>query len=138
MESINVVVDDLIDVAGPSSEGDAVDLIDEVKKQFQNSTVTLSVATETEFESEIESSIETTSTTKPVDITDQTTRDPPTRIQKNHPTENIIGDLNEGMRTRDKPKRNYHDMVRFVCYTSSIEPKNVKEALLDEYWIKAT
>ena len=28
-------------------------------------------------------------------------------------------------------------MVRFVCYTSSIEPKNVKEALLDEYWVKA-
>ena len=28
-------------------------------------------------------------------------------------------------------------MVRFVCYTSSIKPKNVKEALLDEYWVKA-
>ena len=28
-------------------------------------------------------------------------------------------------------------MIRFVCYTSSIEPKNVKEALLDEYWVKA-
>ena len=40
------------------------------------------------------------------------------------------------MRTRDKPKRNYHDMVRFVCYTSFIEPKNVNEALLDEYWVK--
>ena len=28
-------------------------------------------------------------------------------------------------------------MVRFVCYTSSIESKNVKEALFDEYWVKA-
>ena len=65
-----------------------------------------------------------------MDITDQTTKDPSTRIQKNHPTENIIGDLNERMRTRDKPKRNYHDMVRFVCYTSSIEPKNVKKHYL--------
>ena len=27
-------------------------------------------------------------------------------------------------------------MVRFVCYISSIEPKNVKVALLDEYWVK--
>ena len=72
-----------------------------------------------------------------MDITDQTTRNPSTRIQKNYPTENIIGDLNEGMKTRDKPKRNYHDMVRFVCYTSSIEPKNVKEVLLNEYWVKA-
>ena len=28
-------------------------------------------------------------------------------------------------------------MVRFVCYTSSIKSKNMKEALLDEYWVKA-
>ena len=28
-------------------------------------------------------------------------------------------------------------MIRFVCYTSSIEPKNVKKTLLDEYWVKA-
>ena len=27
-------------------------------------------------------------------------------------------------------------MVKYVCYTFSIEPKNVKEALLDEYWVK--
>ena len=27
-------------------------------------------------------------------------------------------------------------MVTYVCYTSSIEPKNVKEALQDEYWVK--
>ena len=134
MESINVVVDDLTDVVGPSSEGDVVDLTDEVKKRFQNSTVTPFVATEIKSESETEFSIEETS--ELVDITDQTTRDQPIRIQKNHPTKNIIGDLNEGIKTRDKPKRNYHDMVRFVYYTSSIEPKNVKEALLDEYWLK--
>ena len=35
-----------------------------------------------------------------------------------------------------KPKKNYQDIVRYVCYTSSIEPKNVKEALLDEYWVR--
>ena len=137
MESINVVVDDLTDVAGPPSEGNAIDFTDELEKQFQNFAITPSVATKTESESETESSIEATSVTEPVDITNQTTRDPPTRIQKNHPTKNIIGGLNEGMRIRDKPKRNYHDMVRFVCYTSSIEPKNVKETLLDEYWVKA-
>ena len=104
MESINVVVDDLTDVTEPSSEGDAVDLIEEVEKQFQNAAVTLAVATETESESETEPSIDATSATEQVDITYQTTRDTPTRIQKNHPNENIIGDLNEGMKTRDKPK----------------------------------
>ena len=28
-------------------------------------------------------------------------------------------------------------MVRYVCYTSPIEPKNVKKALLDDYWVNA-
>ena len=86
MESVNVVIDDLTNVAGPSSEEEAVDLTDEVKKQFQNVAITLAVATETESDSETESSIDVTSATEPVDITDQTARDPPTRIQKNHPT----------------------------------------------------
>ena len=26
-------------------------------------------------------------------------------------------------------------MVRYICYTSPIEPKNVKEALLDKFWV---
>ena len=65
MESVNVVIDDLTD---------------EVEKQFQNSTVTPSIATETESESETEFLIEETSAIELVDITDQTTRDPPTRI----------------------------------------------------------
>ena len=56
IESINVVVNVLIDVAGPPSEGKAVDLTEEVEKQFQNSVATPSVATETKFESETESS----------------------------------------------------------------------------------
>ena len=28
-------------------------------------------------------------------------------------------------------------MVRYVCYTSCIEPKNVKEAFLDKFWVIA-
>ena len=28
-------------------------------------------------------------------------------------------------------------MVRYVCYTSFIEPKNVKEAFSDEFWVIA-
>ena len=29
-------------------------------------------------------------------------------------------------------------MIDYTCYTSSIEPKNIKEALGDEYWVIAT
>ena len=67
------------------------------RQKLQNTTVAPSVAIEKESESGIESSVETSSTTEPVtenfDITDQTIKDPSTRIQKNHPTESIIGDL---------------------------------------------
>ncbi|KAG9439560.1 hypothetical protein H6P81_019725 [Aristolochia fimbriata] len=61
---------------------------------------------------------------------------PSIRVQKNHPADAIIGDINEGMKTRGK-KKNYGDMVRFVCYTSLVEPRKVEEALKDEFWIKA-
>ena len=60
------------------------------------------------------------------DITEPVVKDPPSRIQRNHPSENIIGDIDEGRKTRDKIRLNYQDMVRYVCYTSCIEPKNVK------------
>ena len=29
------------------------------------------------------------------------------------------------------------NVVNYVCYTSMIEPKNVKEALFDEFWVSA-
>ncbi|KAG9449455.1 hypothetical protein H6P81_009420 [Aristolochia fimbriata] len=61
---------------------------------------------------------------------------PSIRVQKNHPTDAIIGDIYEGMKTRGKNK-NYGDMVKFVRYTSLVEPRKVEEALKDEFWIKA-
>ena len=136
LESINVVIDDLNDVTRISNEDDAIDLTDEIEKQLQNTIVAPYVAIETESKSEMKTCVEIAFTIKLVDITDPTTKDSPTRIQKNHLTKNIICDFNEGMKTRNKPKRNDQNMVRYVCYTSSIEPKNVKEALLDEYWVK--
>ena len=29
------------------------------------------------------------------------------------------------------------NLVNYVFYTSTIEPKNIKEALLDEFWVNA-
>ena len=97
IESINVVVNDLNDIVGISSEDETGCLADEVENQLQNIIVALFVAIKKELESEIESSVETTFAIELVienlDITDPTTKDPPTKIQKNHPTENIIVDL---------------------------------------------
>ncbi|XP_062073656.1 uncharacterized protein LOC133777911 [Humulus lupulus] len=66
-------------------------------------------------------------------ITDSIQREPSARIKKNHPSDLILGDIEESMVTRKR----YVNLVQFVCFTSSFEPKNVKEALNDESWIKA-
>jgi len=50
--------------------------------------------------------------------------------QKDHPTDQIIGDLDIGVQTRRRTIRTY-------SLLSSIEPKNVAEASQDESWIKA-
>lgn len=58
-------------------------------------------------------------------------------VLKNHPSSNIIGDLNSKVTTRKKDKLGYAKMIANVCFTSNIEPRNVTEALKDEQWVKA-
>ncbi|GKC76704.1 hypothetical protein Tco_1127478 [Tanacetum coccineum] len=51
---------------------------------------------------------------------------------KNHPLENIIRNLNQRtLRSQAQDKSN------FFCFLSTIEPKNINEALKDESWIVA-
>ena len=57
--------------------------------------------------------------------------------KRNHPEEGIIGELEEGIRTRNTSKVDYRDLAGYVCFNSTIEPKNVKEALQDEFWVAA-
>ncbi|GKF13548.1 retrovirus-related pol polyprotein from transposon TNT 1-94 [Tanacetum coccineum] len=49
---------------------------------------------------------------------------------RNHPLENVIGNLNQ--RTLRSQAQNQSN---FFCFKSTIEPKNVNEALGDESWI---
>ena len=72
-----------------------------------------------------------------LDAADHISKEPSSRIKRTHLAEEVIGRIEEGIRTKDKPRINYREMLRYVCYTSPIEPKNAKEALLDEYWINA-
>ncbi|GKA12418.1 retrovirus-related pol polyprotein from transposon TNT 1-94 [Tanacetum coccineum] len=51
---------------------------------------------------------------------------------RNHPLENIIGNLNQ--RTLKSQAQNQSN---FFCFISTIEPKNVNEALTDDSWIVA-
>ncbi|GJX97172.1 retrovirus-related pol polyprotein from transposon TNT 1-94 [Tanacetum coccineum] len=51
---------------------------------------------------------------------------------RNHPLENVIGNLNQRtLRSQAQDQSNY------FCFISTIEPKNVNEALGDESWIVA-
>ncbi|GAA0164164.1 hypothetical protein LIER_39730 [Lithospermum erythrorhizon] len=61
---------------------------------------------------------------------------PASRIQKNHPVDNIIGQLDQGVTTRRKEPADYRRMVRLIgkiYFISKMEPKNVDEALKDEH-----
>ena len=51
------------------------------------------------------------------------------KIKKNHPSYLIIVNPSDSMVTRQR----YVNLIDYTCYTSMIEPKNVKEALLNEF-----
>lgn len=58
------------------------------------------------------------------------------RWLKNHPTNAIIGDITKGRITRGQKNVNYREMTGMIImagYTSIIEQKNFREALVDEY-----
>ncbi|VFR03179.1 unnamed protein product [Cuscuta campestris] len=49
---------------------------------------------------------------------------------KNHPRDNIIGDIEKGVRTR-----NNYNLCAHYAFVSQFEPKNVEDALKDSDWI---
>ncbi|KAK2451628.1 putative mitochondrial protein [Trifolium repens] len=67
------------------------------------------------------------------DTTNQPTQNkgPSVRVQKNHPLELVIGNPEQGITTRRS-----NDVIANSCFVSMFEPKNVKEALTDEFWIE--
>ena len=60
-----------------------------------------------------------------------TTKVPSIRVQKNHPQDLIIGNPDQGVTTRRSI-----GVIANSGFVSKIEPKNVKEALADEFWIE--
>ncbi|GKA39224.1 putative ribonuclease H-like domain-containing protein [Tanacetum coccineum] len=80
---------------------------------------------------------------------------PTTRIDKDHPKDQIIGDLNSAIQTRrmtkisdehamvcyiNKQRRTNHKDYQnclFACFLSQMEPKKVIQALEDPSWIEA-
>ena len=52
---------------------------------------------------------------------------------KHHPMDQILGDPLAGVKTR----RQLENIVSYLCFTSTLEPKNVDEAFTDDNWINA-
>lgn len=59
------------------------------------------------------------------------------RVQNNHPTSNIIGEIRSGVTTPRKYLHDHAKMVANVCFTSVLKPINVTEALKNDQWIQA-
>jgi hypothetical protein len=70
-------------------------------------------------------------------VEEEAPRAPPTQIratiQRNHPVDQILGDISKGVTTRFR-LANFCEHYSFV---SSIEPSRVEEALLDPDWVLA-
>jgi len=56
-------------------------------------------------------------------------------IRKNHPENQIIGDINEGVQTRTKLIKDSEQS--HVAFLSMTEPKNFEEASQEDNWIRA-
>jgi hypothetical protein len=70
------------------------------------------------------------------DTTQQKDAKSPLRIiRKNHPENQIIGDINEGVQTRRKLIKDTKQS--HVAFLSMIEPTNFEEASQEEDWIRA-
>ncbi|CAM8957434.1 unnamed protein product [Rhodiola kirilowii] len=65
-----------------------------------------------------------------------TTLQPSRQIARDHPISEVIGSPSDGVQTR-RILSNSRELPACSCFLSSIEPKNIKEALLDEYWVLA-
>ena len=51
---------------------------------------------------------------------------------RNHPHRDVIGNISDNVRTRS-----HFNLFTYIAFTSTFEPKNIKEALLDNSWINA-
>ena len=150
MESINVVINDTIsekdiddDGEGPNhkkNEGDDnMSQGDDAKKESLEKESTPFISRRETRSTQGSSSRFTPPEVQPPishDEESSSSKRPLSRITLNHPSSNIIGDRDEGLRLRKGPAYSMNH-VTYNCYLAQFEPKKVVEALKDENWVES-
>ena len=144
MESINVVIDDTIlekdiddDGGGPNlkkNEGDDnMSQGDDVEKESSEKDSTPISRRETRSTQGSSSLLTPPEVQPPIsrDEEPSTSKKLSSRVTLNHPSSNIIGDLDKGLCLRKGPCYSVNH-VMYNCYLAQFEPKKVEEALKDE------
>ena len=150
MESINVVIDDTIlekdiddDGGGPNLkkiEGDDnMSQGDDVEKESPEKESTPPISRRETRSTQGSSSPLTPSEVQPPISRDEepsTSKKPSSRVTLNHPTSNIIADLDDGLRLRKGLSYSVNH-VTYNYYLAQFKPKKVEEALKDENWVES-
>ena len=136
METVNVVIDESLKSGSDKfSEKIPKEIlppkpkeVQEIGKQEPASPSNLDTSSVVEDSADISTSLDSKSHEE---------KGPSSRIKLNHPSEVIVGNMNEltlRKRTVDKCVANF---VSYSCYLSQVEPTKVEEALQDYSWVEA-
>jgi hypothetical protein len=116
VESINVTIDE---TDRPES------------KEEENESMKQPLEEETEDEKEVEKEDEENPTEAEEEVQQVPPKTPSRRVQKNHPSDQIIGNKDAGVETR---RRIHSPEQTHLALSSTIEPNCFEEANKDEFW----
>ncbi|KAF7146021.1 hypothetical protein RHSIM_Rhsim04G0193900 [Rhododendron simsii] len=147
VESANVVVDDTtLDQSVPQINDDDEGSWEIFEGEFQTNSLDDGVSSEevVDIPTSVDEKVENDSEVEvdePLEdeelgqhnLVPPSTKEPSARVKLNHPISQVIGEPNDEMKTR----RQIRNEINYVCFTSTLEPKKVEEALGDDFWIGA-
>ncbi|CAM8887225.1 unnamed protein product [Rhodiola kirilowii] len=139
MESINVVVQDVVPGASETNSADDDDVPPHPEQPEVNSPdkeIATDKSPEHSEKHDQQSQEVVDAETDPTPPASPRILHPSRAVEKYHPVSEVIGDPTDGIQTRGK-QVNFHQLAGFTCFISTIEPKNIKEAINDEYWVVA-
>ncbi|XP_073130521.1 uncharacterized protein [Henckelia pumila] len=127
MESINVVFDDGANLKGKTAEDDVEGLL-EIPPEEHNVVPDVTTPNTTLVPSEIHE--ENSQNNEEAEMI--TEKNLPSKIQKNHPSSQIIEDVHGTRQTRGKEKVDYRKMVGLVCMSSVYSQSAFLNDILNE------